>query len=171
ISWKPPVAPNDLRPSVARRASERRVAECGAPVQHRPSTGLQRQLRPTDSSSRRRTRLPSVTPSATATPGDMVTSTAQTVLAVEGLSKAFPGVLALADVSFDLKRGEVHVLLGENGAGKSTLIKILSGVYHADRGTIALDGRLIVLADPHSAQSHGIATIHQESTLVPHLSV
>jgi ribose transport system ATP-binding protein len=101
----------------------------------------------------------------------MATLTAETVLAVEGLSKSFPGVQALADVSFDLRRGEVHVLLGENGAGKSTLIKILSGIYRPDRGVIALDGRPIVLADPRSAQSHGIATIHQETTLVPHLSV
>ena len=93
------------------------------------------------------------------------------VLEVEGLSKSFPGVRALHDVRFDVRAGEVHALLGENGAGKSTLIKIVSGVYRPDAGTIRVDGREAHFAGPQEAQAAGIATVFQELLLFPDLSV
>ena len=93
------------------------------------------------------------------------------VLAVEGLEKSFPGVRALAGVSFDVRRGEVHALLGENGAGKSTLIKIVSGVYRPDAGTVRIDEREAHFASPHEAQAAGIATVYQELLLFPDLTV
>jgi rhamnose transport system ATP-binding protein len=93
------------------------------------------------------------------------------VLALEGVSKSFPGVRALSDISFDVRAGEVHALLGENGAGKSTLIKIMSGVHRADSGTMTLDGRPVSLASPQEAQAAGIATIYQELLLFPELTV
>ena len=96
---------------------------------------------------------------------------ARVVLAARGLSKTFPGVKALQQVDFTLHRGEIHALMGENGAGKSTLIKVLTGVYKADAGTIQLDGKTI---SPHStsdAQQAGISTVYQEVNLIPHLSV
>ena len=93
------------------------------------------------------------------------------VLAVEGLSKSFPGVRALHDVRFDVYAGEVHALLGENGAGKSTLIKIVSGVYRPDAGTIRVDGREVHFAGPQEAQAAGIATVFQELLLFPDLTV
>ncbi len=71
----------------------------------------------------------------------MTTNQHQEILRTEGLSKFFPGVKALDNVDFSLRRGEIMALLGENGAGKSTLIKALTGVYHADRGTIWLEGQ------------------------------
>jgi ribose transport system ATP-binding protein len=80
-------------------------------------------------------------------------------------------VVALEEVSFDLRPGEVHVLVGENGAGKSTLVKILSGIYQPDAGEIVLDGEPVVLRDPHRAQELGISTVHQELNLIPHLDV
>jgi ribose transport system ATP-binding protein len=88
---------------------------------------------------------------------------------MRGICKRFPGVVALDNVSFDLQRGEVHVLLGENGAGKSTLMKILSGACARDAGEIAIDGVPVELASPRDAQARGIATIYQEFNLVPHL--
>src|SRR4051794_23624587 len=93
------------------------------------------------------------------------------VLELRGIGKRFPGVVALQDVSFDLRQGEAHVLVGENGAGKSTLVKILSGIYQPDEGEILLDGQPITLKDPHSAQVMGISTVHQELNLIPHLDV
>jgi len=93
------------------------------------------------------------------------------VLALRGVSKSFPGVRALTDVSFDVHPGEVHALLGENGAGKSTLIKIVSGVYPPDAGEIAVEGKLVRFLSPREAQSQGIATIYQEFSLYPELSV
>lgn len=95
----------------------------------------------------------------------------QPLLELRSISKQFPGVVALADVSFDLRPGEVHVLVGENGAGKSTLVKILSGIYQPDTGEIVLDGQTVTMRDPHAAQSLGISTVHQELNLVPHLDV
>ena len=97
-------------------------------------------------------------------------STTSPLLQMRGICKRYPGVVALDDVSFELRRGEVHVLLGENGAGKSTLMKILSGATPRDGGDILLDGRPVALASPREAQSAGISTIYQEFTLVPHLT-
>lgn len=93
------------------------------------------------------------------------------LLRITHLSKSFPGVQALDDVDFEVYPGEVLGLLGENGAGKSTLIKILSGVYNKDAGTIGFRGQPVEIHDPHHAQALGITTIYQELALVPQLSV
>src|SRR5882724_8495657 len=93
------------------------------------------------------------------------------ILKLEGIAKSFPGVRALAGIDFDVRPGEVHALLGENGAGKSTLIKIMSGVYQPDAGTMALDGKPTAFASPEEAQKSGIATIYQELLLFPELTV
>jgi ribose transport system ATP-binding protein len=93
------------------------------------------------------------------------------LLEMRGISKSFPGVRALQEVDFDLRAGEVHVLLGENGAGKSTLMKILSGAYRADAGEVRLDGCVARLDPPVVALRAGINTIYQECSLVPHLPV
>jgi len=93
------------------------------------------------------------------------------LLEIEGVRKAFPGVVALDDVSFRLRRGTVHALMGENGAGKSTLMKIIAGIYRPDRGTIRLKGREIRLESPLDALENGIAMIHQELNLMNHMTV
>ena len=93
------------------------------------------------------------------------------LLAVAGIEKSFPGVRALSGVSFEVAPGEVHALLGENGAGKSTLIKIISGVYQPDAGTIHVDGRPLRLDSPDDARRAGIATIYQELLLFGDLTV
>ncbi|WP_134679116.1 sugar ABC transporter ATP-binding protein [Paracoccus ravus] len=90
---------------------------------------------------------------------------------MEGIDKRFPGVHALKSVSFDLRAGEVHALMGENGAGKSTLMKILSGVYHPDDGRILIDGAEVALPTPRAAQELGIGIIHQELALMRDLTV
>jgi ribose transport system ATP-binding protein len=94
-----------------------------------------------------------------------------TILSTSAVSKAFPGVRALQAIDFDLGPGEVHCLVGENGAGKSTFIKVLSGAHVPDSGTITLNGTPARFASPHEALRAGIATIYQESNLVPELSV
>ena len=96
---------------------------------------------------------------------------ASPVLEIKGVTKTFPGVTALDDVSFDCLPGEVHALVGENGAGKSTLMKILSGAYLPDRGTLALRGQDVVFRHPHAAQKAGISTIYQEFNLISHLPI
>lgn len=101
----------------------------------------------------------------------MNTNQHQEILRTEGLSKFFPGVKALDNVDFSLRRGEIMALLGENGAGKSTLIKALTGVYHADRGTIWLEGQAISPKNTAHAQQLGIGTVYQEVNLLPNMSV
>lgn len=93
------------------------------------------------------------------------------LLEMRRISKSFPGVKALQQVDFQLRAGEVHVLLGENGAGKSTLMKILSGAYRKDRGEILLTGRPVEIFSPSEAQRLGISTIYQEFNLIPQMSV
>ncbi|MDX3797833.1 sugar ABC transporter ATP-binding protein [Streptomyces sp. AK04-3B] len=93
------------------------------------------------------------------------------VLEMAGIVKEFPGVRALSGVDFRLFPGEIHALMGENGAGKSTLIKVLTGVYSLDGGTITLDGASVRIASPLQAQQAGISTVYQEVNLCPNLSV
>src|SRR6266516_4510556 len=93
------------------------------------------------------------------------------LLEVRDVCKAFPGVVALDDVSVRLGRGTVHAVVGENGAGKSTLMKIVAGVYRPDSGSIRLGGQLIVNDSPRQARQRGISMIHQELNLAPNLSV
>jgi monosaccharide-transporting ATPase len=90
---------------------------------------------------------------------------------MRGIRKAFPGVLALDGVDFTLRAGEVHALMGENGAGKSTLIKVLTGVYQPDSGSIELSGKTVTPKSPIEAQRLGISTVYQEVNLIPTLSV
>jgi inositol transport system ATP-binding protein len=93
------------------------------------------------------------------------------LLKVNRVGKRFPGVVALDNVSLNVKRGEVHALLGENGAGKSTLLKILAGAQYQDSGTIDFDGQPLGRELPHERQRLGIVTVYQEFTLMPNLSV
>ena len=93
------------------------------------------------------------------------------VLEMREIDKIFPGVHALKKVNFELRKGEVHALLGENGAGKSTLINVLGGVYPIDGGQILIDGQPVVIRQIKDAQQLGIAIIHQELVLVPHMTV
>ncbi|OIU88198.1 sugar ABC transporter ATP-binding protein [Microbacterium sp. AR7-10] len=93
------------------------------------------------------------------------------ILRMEGISKGFPGVQALQDVHLEVHPGEVLVLVGENGAGKSTLMKILSGIYTRDAGTITFEGEQIELTGPLQAQQLGITIIHQELNMMPDLTV
>ncbi|MDI5943824.1 ATP-binding cassette domain-containing protein, partial [Micromonospora sp. DH15] len=93
------------------------------------------------------------------------------VLTMTAISKIFPGVRALNGVDFRLFPGEVHALMGENGAGKSTLIKVLTGVYSTDAGTITLDGQQVSFAGPMQATAAGVSTVYQEVNLLPNLSV
>lgn len=93
------------------------------------------------------------------------------LLQMTGIDKSFPGVHALQSVQFDLRRGEVHALLGENGAGKSTLIKILGGIYQKDKGEILVDGEKVTINSVEDARKAGVSIIHQELVLVPWLSV
>ena len=90
---------------------------------------------------------------------------------LSNIQKDYPGVRALGGVSIDLRRGEVHALVGENGAGKSTLIRILSGDVQPDGGTLSVGGETVVFAGPMDARKRGIVTIFQELMIVPELSV
>ncbi len=90
---------------------------------------------------------------------------------LKGITKYFPGVVALKDMSFQIRRGEVHGLIGENGAGKSTLIKVLTGVHKPDLGDIHIEGKRVSLSNPHMAQNEGIGCVYQELNIVPELSV
>lgn len=93
------------------------------------------------------------------------------LLQTEKLTKTFGSVTALSEVDFNLYAGEVHAVLGENGAGKSTLVKIITGVYRKDSGSILLEGQPIEPHSPHEAQAIGISTVYQEINLIPTLSV
>ena len=95
------------------------------------------------------------------------------VLTMRGIYKEFPGVKALQNVDFTLRKGEVHALMGENGAGKSTLVKCLTGVYEKDSGEIKIDGKdePVSIRSPQDAQNLGISTVYQEITLCPNLTV
>ena len=95
----------------------------------------------------------------------------ETIVSMQGICKSFPGVKALDNVHFELRSGEVMALLGENGAGKSTLMKILSGVYTRDSGTVEIFGQSYGDLTPRQAQQLGVAIIHQELNMCPHLSV
>ena len=90
---------------------------------------------------------------------------------MKGICKDFPGVRALHNVDFALRKGEIHALMGENGAGKSTLIKVITGVYEKDAGRIVLNGNPIHFKSPQEAQNSGIGTVYQEITLCPNLTV
>jgi len=98
-------------------------------------------------------------------------SVAEPILKLTGIHKRFPGVRALSGVDFRLFPGEVHALMGENGAGKSTLIKVLTGVYSIDDGTVEMEGKRLVVHSPQEAQAAGISTVYQEVNLCPNLSV
>mgnify|MGYP000421578583 CR=1 FL=1 len=93
------------------------------------------------------------------------------VLSVRNISKSFGTVRALTDVSFDVRAGEVHALMGENGAGKSTLMKILAGVHQPDGGSIRKDGLEIAFASPGEALESGISTVFQELSLLANLTI
>jgi ribose transport system ATP-binding protein len=95
----------------------------------------------------------------------------ENILSMENITKSFFGVRVLKGVDFDLRRGEVHVLIGENGAGKSTLMKILSGAYSRDSGTILIEGAEVATHTPRTAEDAGIISIYQNFHLFPHLSV
>ena len=95
----------------------------------------------------------------------------QYLLEMKGISKSFPGVKALKNVSLQLKAGEVHALLGENGAGKSTLIKVLGGIYHAEEGEIYIDGQKKDIDGVVAARAAGVSIVHQELVLVPYMTV
>src|SRR5216117_531972 len=92
-------------------------------------------------------------------------------LIAEGICKSFGGAQALKGVSLDLRRGEVHGLVGANGAGKSTLIRILAGLVQPDSGDIHLDGKRVVVDTPHRAAEIGMNFIHQDLALVPSMTV
>ncbi|MCR4926714.1 MAG: sugar ABC transporter ATP-binding protein [Lachnospiraceae bacterium] len=95
----------------------------------------------------------------------------ESLLQMRHIMKRFPGVLALNNVDFTLRKGEIHALMGENGAGKSTLIKILTGVYQMDGGEIKVEGENVTIRSPQDAQKGGISTVYQEITLCPNLTV
>ncbi|MBB5701246.1 ribose transport system ATP-binding protein [Ochrobactrum daejeonense] len=106
-----------------------------------------------------------------ASSAEKLPDTAHVLLKLENVSKEFPGVKALSAVSFDLRAGEVHAVCGENGAGKSTLMKIISGVYQPNSGRMTFKGEPVQFASTLQSEAAGIAIIHQELNLVPHLTV
>src|SRR6201997_1698190 len=97
--------------------------------------------------------------------------TMEPLLRMTSIRKKFPGVQALDDAGLEIQPGEIHAVLGENGAGKSTLIKILAGAQQPDSGTIEFGGETVVMVSPHDAQRRGIATIYQEFTLAPNMTI
>src|ERR1051326_6752404 len=95
----------------------------------------------------------------------------QNIVRMQGIAKSFPGVIALEDVDFSLRKGEIHALMGENGAGKSTLIKVLTGVEQPDKGMIEVDGKVVQVRSPQHSQELGISTVYQEVNLCTNISV
>src|SRR5512140_395240 len=95
----------------------------------------------------------------------------EVLVMMEGIEKSFPGVHALSQARFELRSGEGHALVGENGAGKSTLMKVLTGIYKKDAGSILYKGKEVEILNPRAAQLLGISIIHQELNLMPHLTV
>src|SRR5574342_1251293 len=93
------------------------------------------------------------------------------IVVMTGIHKSFPGVQALEDVNFTLRKGEIHALVGENGAGKSTLIKILTGVEQPDMGAITINQQTVSIRSPQHAQELGITTVYQEVNLCPQLTI
>ena len=93
------------------------------------------------------------------------------ILTMKGIDKSFPGVHALDHVDLEVRKGEVHALMGENGAGKSTLMKVLTGIYHKDSGTITYEGKEVEFSNPREAQDAGIVIVHQELNMMGHLTV
>ena len=93
------------------------------------------------------------------------------ILKIRGITKTYPGVRALQDVSFDVERGSIHAIMGENGAGKSTLMQIIAGAQPPTAGTLEFDGKEVRFANPAEAQAIGIAIVYQELNLSPNLSI
>ena len=92
-------------------------------------------------------------------------------LEINEVSKSFPGVKALDNINLNIKKGEVHALVGENGAGKTTLIRLISGIYKVDSGTILYDGEMLTNVDPHDCIEKGISSVHQDFRMVETLTV
>ena len=95
----------------------------------------------------------------------------EVILTLKEIDKSFPGVHALDHVNFEVKMGEVHALMGENGAGKSTLMKVLTGIYTKDSGTIIYEGKEVNFSNTREAQDAGIVIVHQELNMLGHLTV
>ena len=95
----------------------------------------------------------------------------EVILTMKGIDKSFPGVHALDHVYLEIRKGEVHALMGENGAGKSTLMKVLTGIYSKDSGSITFEGKEVEFANPREAQDAGIVIVHQELNMMNHLTV
>lgn len=93
------------------------------------------------------------------------------MIEMTGISKAFNGNTVLSNIEFEVKKGEIHALMGENGAGKSTLMKILTGIYTRDSGDIKVKGQIVDFKNPKEAEQNGIAVIHQELNILPDLTV
>lgn len=93
------------------------------------------------------------------------------ILTMKGIDKSFPGVHALDHVDLEIRKGEVHALMGENGAGKSTLMKVLTGIYTKDSGSITFEGKEVEFSNPREAQANGIVIVHQELNMMNHLTV
>ncbi len=95
----------------------------------------------------------------------------EVILTMKGIDKSFPGVHALDHVDLEIRKGEVHALMGENGAGKSTLMKVLTGIYSKDEGTITYEGKEVTFSNPREAQAAGVVIVHQELNMMGHLTV
>ncbi|MDD3338162.1 MAG: sugar ABC transporter ATP-binding protein [Lachnospiraceae bacterium] len=95
----------------------------------------------------------------------------EVILTMKGIDKSFPGVHALDHVDLEIRKGEVHALMGENGAGKSTLMKVLTGIYSMDEGSITYEGKQVTFTNPREAQAAGIVIVHQELNMMNHLTV